>query len=230
MGVLSSTAHAGCLSFELSAAGERIIVNCGASLLKGPEWVQAMRATAAHSTLAVADTSSAHIVAGKWSSKLLGPRLVEGPTRVEAKRRESEDGIHLDAGHDAYVGQFGLAHERRWFVSHDGADIRGEDKLVPREPGAGSCKYIIRFHLHPTVKVARMADGRAVVLTLPSGATWRFGADAQVDVTDSVYLGAGDAIRKTHQIVITGETGAESLTVKWAIKKIAGFEPDPAVN
>jgi hypothetical protein len=47
---LSSTAHAGCLSFELSAAGERIIVNCGASLLKGPEWAQAMRATAAHST------------------------------------------------------------------------------------------------------------------------------------------------------------------------------------
>ena len=62
---VSTHAHAGCLSFELSVAEERIIVNCGASLLKGVEWEQAMRATAAHSTVTVADTSSAHIVDGR---------------------------------------------------------------------------------------------------------------------------------------------------------------------
>ena len=227
---LSSTGHAGCLSFELSAAGERIIVNCGASLLKGPEWAQAMRATAAHSTLSVADTPSAHIVAGKWSAKLLGTRLIEGPTRVDAKRRESEDGIHIDASHDAYAAPFGLIHERRWFVSHDGSDIRGEDKLTPRDATTAARRFVIRFHLHPTVKVTRMSDGRAAVLTLPSGATWRLGSDAQLEITDSVYLAAGDAIRKTHQIVIAGETGPEPAAVKWAIKKIAGFEPDPPVN
>jgi hypothetical protein len=34
-GLLSIGAHAGCLSFELSAGDERIIVNCGASLIQG---------------------------------------------------------------------------------------------------------------------------------------------------------------------------------------------------
>jgi uncharacterized heparinase superfamily protein len=189
-----------------------------------------MRATAAHSTLCVADTPSAHIVPGKWSAKLLGTRLIEGPTRVDAKRRESEDGIHIDASHDAYATPFGLIHERRWFVSHDGSDIRGEDKLTPRGADTAARRFVIRFHLHPTVKAVRMADGKAVVLTLLGGASWRFGSDAELEITDSVYLGAGDAIRKSHQIVITGETGPQPTAVKWAIKKIAGFEPDPAVN
>ena len=62
---LSTGTHAGSLSFELSAGDERIIVNCGSSYTKGAEWTQAMRATAAHSTVTVADTSSAHIMSGK---------------------------------------------------------------------------------------------------------------------------------------------------------------------
>lgn len=227
---LSSTAHAGCLSFELSAGTQRIIVNCGASLLKGPDWAQAMRATAAHSALGVADTSSAHIPSGSLSARLLGPRLIDGPRHVEAKRRESEDGIHLDTGHDGYLTPFGLVHERRLFVSHDGNDVRGEDTLVPRGAGRSSAPFAVRFHLHPAVKAARMADGRAVVLTLGNGTTWRFGADAALEVTDSIYLGSGDAIRKTSQIVVYGATAAEGATVKWAIKKIGASAPDPLVN
>ena len=78
----------------MSAGGERIIVNCGASLIKGAEWAQAMRATAAHSTLTVADTLvRAYRHRRLGACELLGTRLVEGPTHVDAKRRESEDGI-----------------------------------------------------------------------------------------------------------------------------------------
>lgn len=229
-GRLSSTAHAGALSFEVSAAGERIIVNCGASQVKGPDWAQAMRATAAHSTLTLDAFSSAHVVAGGWTEKLLGARLIEGPTRVDAKRRESEDGVHLETGHDAYLARFGRMHERRWFVSHDGTDIRGEDKLSAPAANEPARTFTARFHLHPAVKAARMADGRAVVLTLPSGATWRFGSDADLEIADSIYLGAGDAIRKSHQIVVTGTAGAEAVVVKWALKKIAGSGPEPSVN
>jgi uncharacterized heparinase superfamily protein len=228
-GLLSAGAHAGGLSFELSAGEERFVFICGASLIKGAHWSQAMRATAAHSTLSVADTSSAHVVVDPWAARLLGARLVDGPTRVEAKRRESEDGIHLDASHDGYLAPFGLIHERRWFVSHDGNDIRGEDRLVPNE-GRAPQPFAIRFHLHPAVKAMRLPDGRAIVLTLPSGATWRFGADSPLDIADSVYLGTGDAIRKTQQILIAGTTRAEPAAVKWALKKITGATADTLVN
>jgi uncharacterized heparinase superfamily protein len=227
---VSTGAHAGCLSFELCAGDERLIVNCGSSLLKGEEWAQAMRATAAHSTVTIADTSSAHVIAGKAWLKLLGRRLVDGPTRVEARRRESEDGIFLDTSHDGYVRPFGLTHERRLFVSHDGNDIRGEDRIIPRNESTPPQRFAVRFHLHPGVKVARSADRNSAILTLPSGATWRFGCDAPLDVADSVYLGAGDAIRKTSQMVIVGQSAAEAVGVKWALKRANAADPEPPVN
>jgi uncharacterized heparinase superfamily protein len=90
-----------------------------------------------------------------------------------------------------------------------------------------SVPFVVRFHLHPAVRAARMADGRGVVLTLTNGTTWRFGADAALEVVDSIYLGLGDTIRKTHQIVAYGATAAEGAAVKWAIKKIAASAPDP---
>jgi uncharacterized heparinase superfamily protein len=224
-GEMSQGAHAGALSFELSAGEERIVVNGGTAPMKGAEWVQAMRATAAHSTLTVADTSSAHIVNGAWARRLLGVRLTDGPTRIEHKRQENEAGILLNTSHDGYVKPFALVHERDIFAAHDGNDIRGEDRLIPRGPAAPH-RFAVRFHLHPSVKAARASDRKSVVLTLPSGATWRFGADAEIDLADGVYLGSGDAIRKTQQIVISGITGGEPTTVKWALKKATGIEAD----
>ena len=50
--------HAGTLSLELSVGRERVIVNCGAAPAAGPQWRDATRATAAHSTLTIADTNS----------------------------------------------------------------------------------------------------------------------------------------------------------------------------
>jgi uncharacterized heparinase superfamily protein len=226
-GATSLTAHAGALSFELSAGTERIIVNGGTSQIKGPEWVQAMRATAAHSTVTIDDTSSAHVVSG-WAAGVIGLRLVDGPSRVDHKRGESEAGVLLETSHNAYVKPFGLAHHRNIFLTHDGGDVRGEDNIVPAN-GAASRRFAIRFHLHPAVKLAR-TEANAVTLTLPSGATWRFTSDAELDLADGVYLGAGDAIRKTQQIVITGQTGSAPTTVKWTLKKAAGIGPETPVN
>jgi uncharacterized heparinase superfamily protein len=222
---LSQGAHAGALSFELSVDGERIIVNGGTAPMKGAEWVQAMRATAAHSTVTIADTSSAHIVNGAWAQRVLGRRLIDGPARIEHKRQENETGILLDTSHDGYAKPFALVHHRDIFVAHDGNDIRGEDRLVPRGE-ATPRRFAARFHLHPSVKAARGTDRKSVILTLPSGATWRFGADAELDLAEGVYLGSGDAIRKTQQIVIAGVTGVAPTAVKWALKKATGIETD----
>ncbi len=225
---LSERAHASALSFELSAGPERIIVNCGVSPTKGSEWRSAMRATAAHSTMTLADASSAHVVSGNLALRLLGPRLIDGPTRVEGKRRESEDGIYLDLSHDGYVSTFGVIHERRIFVSHDGTDVRGEDRIVPQRINGPSREFAVRFHLHPAVKILRA--GKGVVLTLPSGATWRFGTGGALDVVESVYLGHANQIRKTQQIVLTGQSSAETVIVKWALKRATSSDVDQSVN
>lgn len=228
-GDMSKEAHAGTLSFELSVGSERIIVNGGTAPMKGAEWVQAMRATAAHSTVTIADTSSSHIVNGAWAKTFLGLRLTDGPTRIEHKRHENEAGILLDTSHDGYVKPFGIVHYRDIFVAHDGTDIRGQDRLLARAGAAPPQRFAARFHLHPSVKAARGTDRKSELLTLPSGASWRFGADAEIDLADGVYLGSGDAIRKTQQLVIAGVTGSEPTTIKWALKKATGIEADGAV-
>jgi len=225
---LSLRAHSSALAFELSAGPERIIVNCGVSQTKGGEWQSAMRATAAHSTLTLADASSAHIVAGDLALNLLGPRLIDGPSRIEAKNRESEDGIYLDMSHDGYCPVFERVHERRIFVSHDGGDIRGEDRLVPQGTQSTSYGFAVRFHLHPSVKVLRA--GKGVVLTLPSGATWRFGTDGALDIAESVYLGQANQVRKSQQIVLAGHSASEPVSVKWALKKATSSDVDPSVH
>lgn len=220
-------ANAGALSFELSAGPDRLIVNCGTSLTKGDEWLDAMRATAAHSTVTVSDESSAHVVPQGWAQGLLGARLVDGPRIVECKRRESEDGVYLDMSHDGYAPRFQLRHERRLYVSHDGTDIRGEDRLVAAAGQAPARSFALRFHLHPSVRV--MKAGRGVVLTLPGGATWRFSSDGDLAVAESVYLAHANQIRKTQQIVVTATTTPDAGCVKWALKRATVSDPEQAL-
>ncbi|MEM8839335.1 MAG: heparinase II/III family protein, partial [Pseudomonadota bacterium] len=60
---VSSDAHAGCLSFELSCGRDRVVVNCGRPGHRvvgneGTVWLQLARSTALHSTLSINDQSS----------------------------------------------------------------------------------------------------------------------------------------------------------------------------
>jgi uncharacterized heparinase superfamily protein len=220
----STQAHAGTLSFEFSAGHERIIVNCGTSLTKGNEWQGAMRATAAHSTLVIADASSSHVASSPWELKFIGPRLIDGPSQVECKRRESEDGVFLDLSHDGYASRFKVLHERRLFVAHDGSDVRGEDRIVPTAGQSTQRSFAVRFHLHPAVR--HQKAGKGVVLTLASGATWRFSSDVGLDIVESVYLAHGNQIRKTVQLVLSGTAGAEGANVKWALKRATQGDPE----
>ena len=81
-GAFALRAHAGFLAFELSSGAHRLVVNCGAAGLSHPGWDNALRATAAHSTLTLGDRSSAAILPPGLARKLLGPapdRRTRGP-------------------------------------------------------------------------------------------------------------------------------------------------------
>src|SRR5262249_20189057 len=153
-------AHAGALSFELSAAKERIVVNCGAG--PSPDWHAAAAHTAAHSTLTLADTSSAEP----------GQAIA-----VAVERTEAEGNLWLDLAHEGYLDGFGLTHRRRLWLAASGEDLRGEDRLVAR-PGATPtpAAFAVRFHLHPDVKAALVQNGVAVLLQTSGGGGFRFRA------------------------------------------------------
>jgi uncharacterized heparinase superfamily protein len=198
--------HAGTLSMELSVGRERLIVNCGAAPGAGAEWQDAARATAAHSTLVVADTNSSEL-------KPIG--LGRQPEHVEVQRQEANGAHWLEASHDGYGKPFGALHRRRLYLAESGEDIRGEDAVEAPTPQP----YSLRFHLHPAVKANLQQDGEAVLLRLPSGGGWRLRAEgAHMTLEDSVYLGQPEP-KRCEQIVLTGFADGPQQ-VKWAITKV----------
>jgi uncharacterized heparinase superfamily protein len=205
-------AHAGTLSFEMSVGRERLIVNCGAHP-GDAGWRLAQRMTAAHSTLTLADTNS--------SVMLPAGGLMRGPDIVACRREEADGNVWLDLSHDGYVPAFGLTHRRRLFLAGSGDELRGEDRLAADADGGipeAGRGFAIRFHLHPLVQATPAQNGMAAILRLPSGNGWRLrSTDHQVALEESIYLGRRGEIRKTQQVVISGQTGAEYAVVKWAI-------------
>ncbi len=132
-GAFALDAHAGACGFELSSGSDRIVVNCGAGGLAHQAWNTALRATAAHSTLVLSDTSSAHILTAGIARDLLGPRLMGGPVAPVSRRMETAQGWTVEAMHDAYVAMFGVRHERQVTMSPQGLMVTGRDRLVPVE-------------------------------------------------------------------------------------------------
>ena len=211
-------AHAGTLSFEMSAGKDRVIVNCGAHPARNAAWSRAARATAAHSTLVIEDTNSADVTASGLS---------KGPRVVTCTRKETDDGIAIEAMHDGYAALFGLAHRRRLLLAHSGGELRGEDTLIALAGGRRKRperKFAIRFHLHPDAKASLTHDGRGVLVKLGSGAGARFSASGgEVAIEDSVYLGNGE-LRRSQQIVVSGVAEplpeGDAATVTWVLSKI----------
>jgi uncharacterized heparinase superfamily protein len=197
--------HAGTLSFELSVGRERLIVNCGAAPVGASAWEDAARATAAHSTLVIADTSS---------SDLKPHGLGRRPGKVTVERNEANGAYWLEASHDGWRKPFGATHRRRLYIAESGCDIRGEDVIEAASP----VPFTIRFHLHPAVIASMVQDGEGALLRLPSGG-WRLRADgAKMSLEESIYLGGAEP-RRSEQVVLTGlQDGPQH--VKWAITKV----------
>ncbi len=217
----SARCHAGCLSFEMSVGAHRLIVNCGAPHAGRPQLVQLARATAAHSTLAVADTSSCRFEPPHLAADPDGPLVLAGPRTVPVHRARTAQGTLLVASHDGYGPGFGVVHERQFALGADGSRLEGEDILKPARAGRDlpDHPFAIRFHLHPAV-AATVVDGETVLLRLSTGETWQFEAGGRsVALEESVFFAGVDGTRRTLQIVVEARSG-ESRSVAWAFTRI----------
>jgi uncharacterized heparinase superfamily protein len=215
---MDGIAHAGTLSFEMSAAHERLVVNCGTYPGAPHEWRHFMRYTAAHSTAVVDDTNSSEITDHGALEYRAGNVLVD--------RAENDGAQWLDMSHDGYRSLYGIIHRRRLWLSADGGDLRGEDTFTGVEGRPVTLpdrRFIVRFHLHPAVKATLAQSGQAVLMRLPSGRGWRLRASgAGIGLAESVYLGEEGRVRRTEQIVLVGQVPREGSTVKWALTRMEG--------
>ena len=215
---MDGIAHAGTLSFEMSAAHERLIVNCGTYPGAPRDWRHFMRYTAAHSTAVVDDTNSSEITDHGALEYRAGNVVVD--------RADNDGAQWLDMMHDGYRSLYGIIHRRRLWLSADGGDLRGEDTFggpEGRPVSSPDKRFIVRFHLHPAVKATLAQSGQAVLMRLPSGRGWRLRASgAGIGLAESIYLGEEGRVRRTEQIVLVGQVPMEGSTVKWALTRMEG--------
>jgi uncharacterized heparinase superfamily protein len=225
-GPWSTAACAYPLSIEVTAGRDRLIVNPGWTPdAAGP---QAMRLTAGGSTASLGEGSAGRPLTG-FLGRALGPRLIGGPGRVEARRNENEGGIWLELAHDGWAPSLGLLHERRLFLDPAADELRGEDRFAPAaETPKGGARYIpysVRFHLHPDVQVSETREQRSVLLRGPSGRGWWFRNDAQeVTLEPSAWFEKGMP-RRSAQIVLRGHVSSTAgARVRWKLTPVDAAE------
>ena len=212
----SLNAHAGCLSFELSDRGEKLIVNCGAPPA-GQEPRRALaRATAAHSTITIADTSSCHFAPVDEDRWPAGGPVLSGPKSVSTLRETDEVCEKITASHDGYVRDFGLIHNRVLTLGRDGGWLIGEDRLEPvrGKPRSRDLSALVRFHLHPSIRV-EAREPEVVRLILPSGTIWTFTSQEPVNVEDDIHFATLDGMRRASQLVVSMRTDGKPF--KWSL-------------
>jgi uncharacterized heparinase superfamily protein len=221
---MSKTAHAGCLSFELSSGKYRFIINSGAPRFAGPHYRQLARATAAHSTLTLNDTSSCRIS----KSTVSGPVFSDGIASVSLARSEgSSDRDGLVASHDGYLEPFGLVHERSIQVNAGGTMIRGKDRLMTAEgndpPQGSGLRAVIRFHIHPQIEIREVGEGE-LGLYAPDGESWTLSTlDGEFVVDEDVFFADPSGIRASQQIEIAFDP-SEMPDIQWVLEKSRGHE------
>ncbi|MEP3523944.1 MAG: heparinase II/III family protein [Hyphomicrobiales bacterium] len=226
---LSNEIHAGCLSFELSAERERIVINCGRCNyhnddMEEDRYERISRSTAAHSTLSINEESSCRFITNKGFSRFIGTSLLSGPTKIDVQRSQSEKEVNVSAEHDGYIRPFGLKHQRSIKLSSDGVFLSGQDILTHgngQSPNANNPNtFQIRFHLHPNVQASLSSPG-TVELSLKSGRRWLFtcqNLDIQLD--ESVCFSDVFRARQTKQILLQGRVGEHSV-VDWSFQQLS---------
>ena len=223
---LARHARDGCastLAFEFSHGSERVIVSCGGAAFAGGliplRLAQGLRATAAHSTLAIDDfNSTAVLINGK-----LGP----GVSEVEVDRKilsgEGAGATRIEASHNGYVARYGLTHRRILIIRDDGSELRGEDLLLPtgRRGKRGMIAVALRFHLGPHIELAQGRDGLGVTLALPDGSLWQFrsGRDP-ITLEESIWADGFGRPLATRQLVVSAKIPRSGESFSCLLKKM----------
>jgi uncharacterized heparinase superfamily protein len=226
---LSSTAHAGFMSFEMSSGDCPMIVNCGAPSLDHEDWRPFARSTPAHSTLTFEECSSGEFTVQSANGSRIAPDApLSGPLNAQAALTDQGDNLRIKGSHDGYLADFGVSHARQFLIAPKGLLISSEDKLSApaglKSPDGDLIGgfYAIRFHLHPSARAELAPDGRSALLMLKNGETWRISSNApETKIEDSVFLADARGPQQTSQVVFAGALG-ESIEVRvvWNIERV----------
>jgi uncharacterized heparinase superfamily protein len=200
---------AGTLAFEFSSGRAPLISHPGNDAAWLAPASPAIRATAAHATLTLADTSSTPLSGGR-----------SGVSEAKIEPREGHDAAHaVTLRSTSYRERLGHIHVRKLMLSWDGRSLEGVDTLEATVSPGADHPYAVRFPLHPSVYVDTDPLGRGLRLVTSDGAIWRFtaeGAALTIEPVKAFAMAAGP--RPSLQLVLSARTAA-SREVRWTFER-----------
>lgn len=221
------------LAIEVLVGQRRLIVGGGWS--PDSQAPHAMRLVDAASTTSIGDAACGEPLR-RFPAKVLGPQLLGGARKVEARRHEAPGALWLELAHDGWVERFGLRHERRLYIDIEADELRGEDRFTPasqaKPGGRRFVPFTVRFHLHPDVQAQIARDKKSVLLKHEGDDRgWWLRNDAgEVALEPSVHYRLGQP-RRSQQIVLRGQARlAEGARVRWKLSAAARVDveaPEP---
>ncbi len=158
-----------------------------------------------------------HLAQRVWAGTTLG----KGVGEVEMSRDETGI-LRVEASHDGYVRRFGLIHQRQLTLAADGSELRGEDSLIQqgRRRRSEPTPFGVRFHLAPAVEVTTTADGQGALLRIKGGGVWQFRCrGGGLGIEDSLWIDGEARPHSSLQLVISGETPPDGMTISWMFKR-----------
>ena len=204
-------AGSGTLGFEMSVGPTQLVVNSG-QMMKDPTLRRVMCSTAAHSTLGLDNQNSSSPREGRFAS-ISGVEVGEAP-----------GGLLAIGSHDGFERSHGILHHRKLYLKTGGSNLRGADHLeYTGAPGEIPNLAVIRFHLHPKVTAAMLANGSVLMKIRGSRVGWNFKADGAVtEIDNSVYF--EDGVRQASQqivlkAVINDIRTTGSHEIRWAFTR-----------
>ena len=195
--------HADALSIEFSLFGLRLFVNLGTSEYGQGARRDFERGTAAHSTLELNLENSSEI----WGGFRVGRRA--RVLNVDIKSDESQ--YELVAQHNGYRYLSGRpVHLRRILFSE------GELEIID-EINKNSHLGLIRFHIHPRIKLFISECGFRGFLTFPDGseAVWESDADLVFEEDNEYAWEFGKKIPMKTLVLQQNKSNRSSFKVKW---------------
>ena len=206
--------HAGSLSFEFSYFGEKLVVNSGSPFVNDKKWIEAMRSTAAHSTVSVDDVNSSDIFYQKDTDTRIA--------KVWSELLVDKNCYWINSAHSGYKKIFGIIHNRKIHIDPDNLTIRGQDYISKPTKYLSNIpkKIFIRFHIHPDVKLNVTTSKKKVFLQLKNNIAWEFiCSEAKIKLKEGIYLGAKKTIQKNNHILIS-ENLVPEKKIKWMFRLI----------
>ncbi len=218
--MMSGEAHAGCLSFEMSARKKLLFMNTGAPVAANQDWRPISRATASHTAVCLAEQSSSRLTRHPGLEAILAAVPLQYPAAVTATFDAGGEEQVFSGSHDGYLQRLGLIHYRELRLSADGTALQGIDRLETKggqDRLKRDCPFAVHFHLDPQSRAERQGGGDAVLITLGDGQVWRFHATgAAISVEESQVFAGHAGPRPSLQVALRGACGGIT-EIRWFV-------------